>query len=414
MVSPIDYTLNVKNPLESAVQGYQFGAAIRDDRAAQAKAQADALAAQQLHAEIQAVLANPTAEGYARIAALDPKNSEAYSRSFATYDKGKKDALLGSGMKVLAALDSGNVAVAKTQLQTMADAARNSGDEQTAKAYEDAGAAAEINPDAARAVLGPMLAVTGGKDFIESYSKFRTQPADVAQAEAGAVTAGVTADFAQSKAILDLQEQGWKIKDLIASIDTKKSNAKIYALNAAISRETNALKRQELTLKMQEAVRARDTQIAERAAEASSVLAGIDMMNDTADRVLASPGLSSALGPLESRLPTLSEDTADAESLIENLGSQAFLTQVSQMKGTGALSDAEGKKISAALQSLNNSQSEKQFRTNVGIIKEVLTAARERTVKKFGIPPPPVESDIVGAEDLDALLNQYAPPGAAP
>lgn len=415
--APINYALDIQSPFQAAAQGYQFGSQVRADQqaqedrvaaqqAAQAKAEQDAAFA----AEVQAVLANPTAEGYARIGTLDPKNAEAYQKSFATWDKAKKDSALGEGMKILAALDSGNIKVAQEMMNEKAAALRNDGNEQEAKSWEDSSKAMEMNPDGARAVLGGMLYTLGGKEFVEGYGKLRTMPADVQKAESEAVTAGAKAKYAESEALLDLEKKGWDIKSLQSDIETKRSNARIYAINAAIARETNALKRQELTLKLSEAQRARDAQIAERAAEASSVIAGIEMMESTADRLLASPGLSSALGTVESRLPTLSEDTANAEALIENLGSQAFLTQVAQMKGTGALSDAEGKKISAALQNLNTNQSEKQFRQNVGIIKEVLAASKERTRKKYGAP---VAGSSLDSE-IESLINQYLPPEAPP
>lgn len=53
---------------------------------------------------------------------------------------------------------------------------------------------------------------------------------------------------------------------------------------------------------------------------------------------------------------------ADAEALVEQLKSQAFLNSVKEMQGMGALSNAEGAKIEGAVARLSTKQSPKAFR----------------------------------------------------
>ena len=207
--APINYALDIQSSFEAATDGFKFGQDIlkgrqaQEDRiaaqqAAQAKAEQDAA----FSAEVQAVLANPSAEGYARIGTLDPKNAEAYQKSFATWDKAKKDSALGEGMKILSALDSGNVKLAQEMMNEKAAALRNDGNEQEAKSWEDSSKAAEMNPDGARAILGGMLATLGGKDFVETYKAARTLPSDVKKAEAEAANAPLklAADLGLTKA----------------------------------------------------------------------------------------------------------------------------------------------------------------------------------------------------------------------
>ena len=58
-------------------------------------------------------------------------------------------------------------------------------------------------------------------------------------------------------------------------------------------------------------------------------------------------------------------DKAGAVSKIEKLQAGAFLTAIQQLRGLGALSDAEGKKLEAAAANLNRKQSEEDFKKSL-------------------------------------------------
>lgn len=107
-------------------------------------------------------------------------------------------------------------------------------------------------------------------------------------------------------------------------------------------------------------------------------VASFDTMLGTLDRLKAHPGLSRSVG-LYGALPTMpGTDSANFKAELETFQSQAFLPMVSQLKGMGALSDAEGKKITAAVGALNPSMGEKAFRESVDRIYGDMEAARGR------------------------------------
>ena len=109
-------------------------------------------------------------------------------------------------------------------------------------------------------------------------------------------------------------------------------------------------------------------------------IASFDTMLDSLDRLNQSPGLSRSVG-LYSKIPTIpGSDSANFQAELETFKSQAFLPQVAQLKGMGALSDAEGKKLSAAVGALDPSMSEKAFRESINRIKSTMDTARERVV----------------------------------
>lgn len=76
----------------------------------------------------------------------------------------------------------------------------------------------------------------------------------------------------------------------------------------------------------------------------------------------------------------------DFEANLDALKSQAFLPMVAQLKGMGALSDAEGKKLTQAIGALDSSMSEGAFLKSLNQIKADLTEARTRM--SGGTPPP--------------------------
>lgn len=110
----------------------------------------------------------------------------------------------------------------------------------------------------------------------------------------------------------------------------------------------------------------------------NSQLASFDTMLVTLDRLGKHPGLSRSVGVLGA-LPTMpGSDSANFQAELNTFQSQAFIPMVAQLKGMGALSDAEGKKLTQAVGALDPKMGEKAFRESVGRITTDMAAARER------------------------------------
>ncbi len=132
----------------------------------------------------------------------------------------------------------------------------------------------------------------------------------------------------------------------------------------AIAQQTNAIKRGE---------KADEKNLAK-----SGQVASFDVMLGSLDRLGKHPGLSRSVG-VTGAFPTIpGSDSANFKAELDTFQSQAFLPMVSQLKGMGALSDAEGKKLTAAVGALNPSMGEKAFRESVARITNDMTAARAR------------------------------------
>ena len=107
-------------------------------------------------------------------------------------------------------------------------------------------------------------------------------------------------------------------------------------------------------------------------------VASFDTMLGTLGRLSKHPGLSRSVG-FTGAFPTMpGSESANFKAELDTFQSQAFLPMVSQLKGMGALSDAEGKKITAAVGALNPNMGETAFRESVTRITSDMNAARNR------------------------------------
>jgi hypothetical protein len=408
-MQPINYMLDVQSPFQSALQGYQAGSQIQ---AANVQRQQAQLAVQQQHQEIerqqrlqeayQAAADAPTAANLSRLMLLDPKSSEAINRSWTVRNNEQQQSLASDLMQWGAAIKSGKPEIAAQRLNERADAMeRENGGlpTQESQALRLQAKMAVEAPDFALGQIEAMLAANPkGKEAADTLASFGAERraaamAPVAQrrAEAEATTAEVAAKYAESQAVQDLALKGWNIKALEADMEFKRQSARIAAMNASIAREGNAIRKQELQMKLAEAVSARDSKLREKVATAEAGAANIDNMLNTVERIRRNPSLGDVVGSLEGRLPGavisgFDDEEADAIALIDTLGSQAFLAQIPNIKGMGALSNAEGEKLQAALQNLSRAQSEKQFRANLDEASRLLNKGRETLSKSSGVP----------------------------
>lgn len=178
-----------------------------------------------------------------------------------------------------------------------------------------------------------------------------------------------------------------------------------------IANETNAIKLADLQDKRQQ-----NQQAIEQAKrdKADAYNAGIDTISrtiDTATKVLNSPGFTGYFGtnlnPLSSRyIP--GTDAADTEALVDTLKSQGFMSGIQQMKGMGALSNAEGQKVMDAIGNLSASQSEKSARAAINTIISTTQRAQQRMQQKYGKDIQTQSSSQSQAQiSDDDLINKY-------
>jgi hypothetical protein len=198
--APINYAVDVQSPFEAVLSGFKIGQA-----GAEAQAKAQALEqAKTAQTELTALFANPkaTATDFARVSAMLPKDqAEGVRKSFELMSTSQQQNRLQQSGQVYAALKSGQPDIAKNLLKEQADAFRNSGREQEAKATETYLQLIDMNPTGSQATIGLMMAaLPGGKELLENVDKTLSTTREEAKAPAALLEARAKADKAVADA----------------------------------------------------------------------------------------------------------------------------------------------------------------------------------------------------------------------
>ncbi|MGU6188447.1 terminase large subunit domain-containing protein [Escherichia coli] len=160
------------------------------------------------------------------------------------------------------------------------------------------------------------------------------------------------------------------------------------ALDRQIARESNQLKLEELKQKQADVRQKADIARADRQAAAQGAVDTFSTALDSLNEIEQSPGLSKAVG-IRSAFPTVpGSDAANFEARLDTFKAQTFLPMVQSLKGMGALSDAEGKKLSDAVGALSPKMSEKAFRDSIGKIRNQLESKLSTVKKQFDYQEP--------------------------
>ncbi len=420
-MGPINYSAQLINPMGSIKEGMKVGEHMLDQQkqAAMAAQQEEANAAAQ--AEIASIMGkeSPSAADFANLTVKYPHLNKQFEQAWGMMKTEQQQARISQASEVYAAIETGSPEIAQQLLEEQAAAAENSGDHRSAKAAKLMAQMVEMNPAAAKSSVGLRLAAMMGPDkFADTFSKMENsrraqdlEGANLSATQSKAHKAAVDAKFAESKAAGDLQKQGWDIFKIQNDAAIAKENSKIAAATAQLGRTNNDLKREQMQLKIEEMQVKRDEAVKERAAKVDSARFNMDNMLNTLTRVSQTPMgvVKDATGPISSRLPTLDTDTANFEELVNTIDAQAFLAQIPNMTGLGALSDAEGKKLSAALQNFSLRQGAGRIMENTEEATRLLIKARKNLAAKYGVPDtvPDTPAADPGADEIDAILQKY-------
>jgi len=428
-LEPINYISQITPPNFSndILGGLQLGQQIQQIKSSRLAEEQAAIAKEQYATDLKSAFDNPTPESFAMLSTKYPTQREAFKQSFDMLEAPKKAAEMQTTGQVYTALLNNKPEIANGIIDEHITALENSG--QDASKLKQIKATIEKDPQTATGIAGFMLSnMMGQKEFKDYqdaigaagkekreqtlFPEKQAQEAITTQkAGSEAATAAVKAKFAESDAAIELQKKGWDIKKIASDIEINKMNSKIAAMNAATNREGNSLKRQELGLKLQDMYMQRDDKVREKTATVDTARSSMDNFLNTADRIIKTPKsvIRSATGPVSSRMPTLSADTADFEELVTTLGSQAFMAQIPNMKGTGALSNEEGVKLSTSLQNLSLRQSPERLLKNVQEAQRLIMKARKNVSTKYGVPDtvPNTPEATTSPQNIDALLKKY-------
>ncbi|HFW1649264.1 TPA: DNA transfer protein [Salmonella enterica subsp. enterica serovar Montevideo] len=187
---------------------------------------------------------------------------------------------------------------------------------------------------------------------------------------------------------ITVRGQNISAKNAELSREIQRAELQDKVLDRQIARETNQIKLDELKQKQADVRQKAEIARADRQAAAQGAVDTFSTALDSLNEIEQSPGLSKAVG-IRSAFPTVpGSDAANFEARLDTFKAQTFLPMVQSLKGMGALSDAEGKKLSDAVGALSPKMSEKAFRDSIGKIRNQLENKLSTVKKQFDYQEP--------------------------
>jgi hypothetical protein len=376
-MQPFNYRIDVPNPQDSFVKGVQTSWAMNDRATAQQASEGAQLQNIQMQRDLSALSKNPnpTAQDYARVATKYPQLAASFKTIWEPLGEEQKQNKISSFTQTLAALKSGNIDVAKELLQQQADALRNSGKEYEAGAAEALAKTTDINPKGAADSLALLLSSAMGDKFSPVYDSLSKTPVEVEQKQLENANLPI-------KQRLDNQ-------NAFEDVETKKLERQISVLDSKIKAADSDTKREELQLKRDELIATKEQKSQEKQTDAQTKLDMVNTSLDAVNKVFKHPELE--MDPISRSVRAMvpGTDAVDFISLIDTVKSQQFMDNISKMKssgGTGALSDAEGKKLDSLIGNLDPRQSNTALKNSLGQIKTTLERAQQRAIAQGNLP----------------------------
>lgn len=187
---------------------------------------------------------------------------------------------------------------------------------------------------------------------------------------------------------IQIRGQNISAQNAALSREIQRAEVQDKILDRQIARETNQIKLEELKQKQLDVRSKAESARADRQAAAQGAVDTFSTALDSLNEIESSPGLKKAVG-FNSAFPTIpGTDAANFEARLDTFKAQTFLPMVASMKGMGALSDAEGKKLSDAVGALSPKMSEDAFRSSIGKIRTQLENKLGTVKRQFDYQEP--------------------------
>ena len=228
MPAPIDYGVQVADPMESFLSAFKTGATIREAGLKQEQ-QAQQLEQQKLIQKGFTKVSGPnaTAADYANLQMMLPKDqAESVGKAYAMLSGERQQIALQQAGQVFSAFKAGKPEIAIQLMDQNIEAKRNTGDEAGAKFLETMRDVSKADPKAGEIFFGTNLAqMPGGDKYIEAANKLSTEARTAAAAPPELRKKIADADAAESAAKSALAKANTAVEIENANRDLAKAQA---------------------------------------------------------------------------------------------------------------------------------------------------------------------------------------------
>ena len=402
MVQPINYMLDVQNPIQTAMTGLTQGMQIGQFMQAKEQAEREAIQKQQMQEELSAFASKPnkTHDDYANIMARFPSLAEDFKRSYDVLDSGKQQATFKTTSRVYAALSGGQPSVAKSILETEALGYENAGDKATADQIRTLAEMAETNPEGLLTISGLTLASTTPsqfKDVLGALNQNDLTPEEInlkrAQTEKTKTETLWYGDKTQAEIDnLESQVEDRQVGRVLQQQDMQLKNDQFYAnldqqqtqFYENLNQEERKLAQTVFNVKEKPEQRMQRLEKVNKFASASRNAANTAKL---AAEIANDPYLSYYTGGYWNKvmrsLPGTNE--YNFHQKVKTLESQAFLIGAEGLKGLGAMTETEGAKVTVALANLNPSQDPGEFQKQLSALAKAASGVSTTASKNAQI-----------------------------
>lgn len=406
----VDYSVLFDQPSigQRVRSGIQTGMALRAAQEEKQRIEEAKLQKQQFEADLTSLRDDWSPDAANDFILKYPSMTQAITAYGQSLNDRQKQAKANAITQVFSAAQAGNYDLVEGLLNRRLEAAANSNDQAEIDATNVMLSNLKMDPESVRessyimlaSLYGPEeakkiadgLAVVGAENRARELQSFA-----VTEQEAKAAEAAVKSRFAEVTAITDIVQKGGDASALITDPKMQRYNNELIVKRnqkEAAERKQDTQQALKLEMEIADIEAKRDEAAQKKVVDAENAQAGTQLTLDTIARIRELGGTKfdvfgrtvaeASTGPLEGRLPGLNESVVDFQSLIETLKSQAFLENVEMMKGTGSLTETEGKKLENRIASLNLTQSSEMLMKNIGLIEAEFRAALERSKNQYG------------------------------
>lgn len=409
-MQPINYMLDVQNPVQTAMTGLTQGMQIGQFMQAKEQAEREAIQKQQMQEELSVFASKPnkTHDDYANIMARFPSLAENFQKSYNVLDTGRQQASFKTASRAYSAAAGGRADIAKSILENEALGYENAGDKATADQMRNLAKMADQNPDGFLTSTGLFLASANPDKFKETLGALgenQMVPEEINLKKAQTDKTKAEAEKTETETLWYGDKTQAEINNLESQVEDRQTgrvleqqkmqlqNDQYYAKLDQDQQQFYENLNQEERKLAQTVFNVREKPIermerlekvegfatsARNAAEGSKLAA--QLANDA-------KALSESTGGYWNRamrnVPGTDEYNFDQK--LETMKSKIFLAQVDQMRGLGALTESEGAALKASIASINPNQDPKAVQQSLAEVAKQLSKAAQTANKKAQI-----------------------------
>jgi len=402
-MDPINYMLDVQNPVQTAMTGLTQGMQIGQFMQAKELAEREAIQKQQMQQELSAFASKPnkTHDDYANIMARFPSLAENFKRSYDVLDTGRQQASFKTASRAYSAAAGGRVDIAKSILENEALGYENAGDKATADQMRNIAKMADQNPDGFLTSTGLFLASANPDKFKEtlgalgenqmvpeeiSLKKAQTEKTktetlwygDKTQAEINNLESQV--EDRQTGRVLEQQKMQLQNDQYYAKLDQDQQQfyEKLNQEERKIAQTVFNVKEKPVE-RIERLEKVESFAVAARNASEGAKLAA-QLANDTKSIYESTGGYWNRA---MRNVPGTDEYNFDQG--LETMKAKIFLAQIDQMRGLGALTQAEGEALRASIASINPNQEPEAVQQSLTEVAKQLSKAAQSANRKAQI-----------------------------